>query len=101
MYITYILHSEGNDKYYIGSTNNLERRLKEHNEKDIGYTSKYHPWELLYSETFPNRVQAMKSEKYLKSLKDKALIKKYIAGWRSSIPVQPELITYVYNLHFT
>ncbi len=38
MYFTYILQSEKDGRYYIGSTNNLENRLKRHNKGYSRYT---------------------------------------------------------------
>lgn len=82
-YSVYILWSISAKKYYIGHTNNVERRLEEHIEGLKGYTEKYIPWSLEHIEMFPTRSEAMQKEKYLKSLKSKTKIKDYIAGWRS------------------
>lgn len=83
----YILYSFDWQKYYIGQTNNLSLRLDQHNKTGNGYTSKFRPWRLVYEETFDNRIEAVKLENYLKSLKNKDRIRQYIAGWRSkSLP---------------
>ncbi len=66
MFFVYII--ENNDgKLYIGQTYNLEKRILDHNELGIGYTSKFRPWKLIYSESFYSRKDAMKREKYLKT----------------------------------
>jgi putative endonuclease len=65
----YILRSEIVEKYYIGSTSDLEKRIKLHNSPRARWTKKYQPWVLIYSEEFISRSEAMKREKYLKSLK--------------------------------
>jgi len=83
-YFIYILYSPKFNHYYIGQTNNIEIRLKQHNEDRFSWTSSHRPWKLVYKEKFETRSQAMKAEKYLKSLKNKERIRKYIAGWRSS-----------------
>ncbi len=59
MFYCYILYSERLDKYYIGSTNDLNGRLQRHNTSNHGFTSTGKPWELKYSESFPkpNRKQ--------------------------------------------
>jgi len=67
MYFTYILRSKSFSKHYIGQTEDIEKRLAEHNSGETGYTSKYFPWELIYSESFETRSEAMKREKYFKS----------------------------------
>ncbi len=79
MYHLYILHSETSGKYYIGQTNNIDRRLEEHNSLSINsFTSKYRPWSLMISIPFENRSQAMKAEKYLKK-KPRDFIRRVIA----------------------
>ncbi|MEK7069434.1 MAG: GIY-YIG nuclease family protein [Patescibacteria group bacterium] len=83
-YVVYIIYSNKFDKYYTGHTNNIERRLIEHNSAKAGYTKYYQPWVLVYEQRFNNRTEAMALEKYIKSLKNKSRIKAYIAGWRSS-----------------
>ena len=68
MFSVYILYSIAFQKSYVGQTNDLQKRLLEHNAIDNkGFTSKYKPWILVYSENFENRADAMKSEKYFKT----------------------------------
>ena len=66
-YFIYILKSINYDKTYIGITNNLERRLKEHNAGKSIYTRRFKPWEIVYTEELPDRTAARKKEKYFKS----------------------------------
>ena len=82
-YTVYILYSNSGDKYYIGSTNNFQRRLQEHNGPNAKFTKKYQPWVTVYTETFKTRAEAVNVERYLKSLKNKERLHQYIAGWRS------------------
>ena len=67
MYHVYLLKSKKNDIFYIGYTNNIIRRLKEHNDRLIGYTKKYSPWSLIYYESFISLEDAKIREKSLKS----------------------------------
>ncbi len=68
MFYVYILYSDKFDKYYIGQTNDIERRFFEHNNKETNsFTSKYRPWRLVTSLEFSSRSIAMKAEKYLKN----------------------------------
>ena len=78
-YFVYILYSELHDKYYIGQTNSIGQRLERHNEFEVSnsYTSKYRPWILKnHVEVGLERKDAMKLERYLKSLKSKVRIAK-------------------------
>ena len=54
-------------KNYVGQTNNLSHRLKYHNSGKVKSTKRYILWELLYSEGYPSRGEAMKREKWFKS----------------------------------
>jgi putative endonuclease len=76
MYYTYILLSKKINKTYVGATNNLERRLKEHNSGESKFTKQYQPWTLFYSEEYQKWVDARKREKYLKSCAGRKFIKK-------------------------
>ncbi len=67
MFIVYVLHSEKFDKTYKGLTNNIERRLKEHNSKQQKSTKAFAPWKLIYKEEVKTRLEAREREKYLKS----------------------------------
>ena len=67
----YIIESKNAGRRYVGQTNDLQRRLEEHNNPDhkpAKYTSKVDgPWRLVYSEEFDSRSQAIKKERWLKS----------------------------------
>ena len=67
MYIVYILVSQNKkDKFYIGWTNNLNRRLHEHN---IGktYTTQWHqPYRIVYYEAYLDKQDALERERKLK-----------------------------------
>jgi putative endonuclease len=74
----YILKSYKNDTYYIGSTNNLPRRLNEHVSSKSRYTKNILPIELVFSQNFPSLTIARKIEYKLKKLKRKDIIKNII-----------------------
>lgn len=79
-YFTYILLC--NQKtYYVGITDNLERRLSEHKSKKSFYTKQFSDVELVYSEKVKNKITAEKREKQIKgwsNAKKKALIERNI-----------------------
>ncbi|PSO46746.1 MAG: endonuclease [Parcubacteria group bacterium SW_4_46_8] len=80
----YILYSFDHDKFYIGHTNDVNRRLAEHNDSDAtSWTASYQPWRIVHCEEHKDRSSAMEKESYLKSLKNKTRIQEYIAGWRN------------------
>ena len=74
----YILISEKiSSRFYIGVTNNLDRRLKEHiNAKGDDYTHRYAPWRLETYIVFRNRALAEDFELYLKSHSGRAFLRK-------------------------
>ncbi len=67
MYYVYILKSEQNNHYYTGLTNDIDRRLLEHNSGGTKSTKAHVPYKLVYKESFPTRVEARNREKFLKS----------------------------------
>jgi len=79
-YYTYILKSEEHDQYYIGQTNNIQKRIQRHNAGRENYTKKYRPWEITLILEKNSRSEAIILERKLKNLGRKRLIdfiKKY------------------------
>jgi putative endonuclease len=76
MYFAYILKSKVDGSYYKGSSENLALRLRQHNSGKSHFTSRKVPWELIYSEHFNTREEALKREKYFKSAAGRRFIKK-------------------------
>ena len=73
MYFVYILRTSANT-LYIGQTNDLERRLKEHqikSSKSAKYIRYFDSFKLVYQETFKTRTEAMRREIQLKRWKRK------------------------------
>ena len=66
-YTVYILYSEKYDKHYTGFSSDLQTRLQSHNDFGKGWTSRYRPWQLIYTKEFESKSEAMKFEKWLKS----------------------------------
>ena len=66
-YYVYILTNLHKTVLYIGVTNNLQKRVYQHKQKEIeGFTSKYNVDLLVYYETYPNIYDAIEREKKLK-----------------------------------
>ena len=56
-------------RYYVGCTNNIERRLKEHNNNKTFSLKNRGPFELIYKEEYSTLKEARKREKEIKSYK--------------------------------
>ena len=67
MFFVYILLSHKDNKRYIGYTSDLERRISEHQSGLVQSTKNRHPLELIYTETFDTKSDAMAREKYFKT----------------------------------
>ena len=78
MYYTYILKSKVKDRYYIGHCLDPVKRLILHNSGRSISTKAYIPWELVYSEEFATRSEAMKREYALKRIKNRSVLEKII-----------------------
>ena len=76
----YVLKSELNKSYYVGSTENINDRVKLHNSWLVQSTKRYIPWDLVYREEFPNLSRARKRELKIKSWKKRAAIEKLISN---------------------
>lgn len=77
----YILFNKIADKYYIGITENLQRRLSEHNSNQAHYTGKISgSWKILYSKWFNSKIEARQEEIRLK----KAGNRKYLEWYMSN-----------------
>jgi predicted GIY-YIG superfamily endonuclease len=78
MYIVYSIQSENTpERYYVGLTTDLSRRLEEHNAGKSIYTNKFKPWKLTISVAFQDKAKAEKFEKYLKTSSGRAFSKKH------------------------
>ncbi len=77
-YYLYILQSSSTNRHYIGHTQQLSERLHRHNTNRVPSTRRKGPWSLVYQEEFKTREDAAKRETYLKSLKDRTVIKQLV-----------------------
>ncbi|MDD4178477.1 MAG: GIY-YIG nuclease family protein [Candidatus Margulisbacteria bacterium] len=76
MYIVYVLSSLAAKKSYVGMTDDIDRRLNEHNAGKSSYTSRHMPWKLVYKEEYVSIMDARKREEYLKSTSGRRILKK-------------------------
>ena len=75
-YFVYILKSKNRNKTYVGYTSDLEVRLKEHNSGESKYTGRFKPWNLIYTEEFNNKNEAVSRERYYKTAAGRKWIKR-------------------------
>ena len=76
MYKVYILYSKKIERYYVGHTNNLDKRLATHNASGKKYTTKGIPWDLVKSFNCSSKSAAIELEQKIK----KRGIKRYLEG---------------------
>ncbi len=74
----YILYSSKLDKYYVGSTTDMPRRLEEHNRGKEKFTRTGCPWILVYIEIFTDLLDARRRELQIKKQKSRKYIETLI-----------------------
>ena len=67
MFYVYILVNESKTKTYVGSTENLNKRLEEHNAGKVKSSKPYRPYKILYWEEFDSLAEARRREAYYKN----------------------------------
>jgi putative endonuclease len=72
MYFIYVLQSEKDNKFYIGFTGDVDRRIKDHNEGKNLSTKNRRPFKVLYYEAHTSKHDALRRELYFKTAKGKA-----------------------------
>jgi putative endonuclease len=75
MFYVYAIKSLSRNYIYVGLTNNLDRRVKQHNLGQNKTTKPYVPFKLIYKHSFLTRVGARQKEKELKSGYGKEFLK--------------------------
>ena len=79
VYYVYILYSTQLDLFYIGSSENPEVRLSKHLANHKGFTGKAKDWKIVYTESYPDKTEALIREKQLKKWKNRERIQQLIA----------------------
>ena len=81
MYYVYVLKSSRDKNFYTGATNNLKRRLTEHNTGKNISTKARIPLKLIYYEAYLMREDAEAREKFLKTNLGKRFLKKQLKNY--------------------
>jgi len=84
-YYTYILFSLKTSTFYAGSTDNLERRFKEHQSGQVNSTKHKRPLVLIYYEAIPDHKRAQVRERYFKTSWGKRFLKKQLSCLNSPV----------------
>ncbi|KKP93790.1 MAG: Excinuclease abc c subunit domain protein [Parcubacteria group bacterium GW2011_GWA1_36_12] len=79
MFYTYILKSEKNNSFYIGSCEDLEIRISLHNKGLVKSTKRYIPWEIVHKEEYRLLKDAKERELQIKSWKKRRAIEGLIS----------------------
>jgi len=80
MYYTYVLKSQKNHRFYTGSSEDVTKRLSEHNTGKSKYDKINLPFVLLFQEAFETRTEAVRRERYLKTGAGRDEVKRIIMG---------------------
>ena len=86
IFYVYIVFSVKLHKFYVGSTNNLQRRFEDHNRGKTKFAKQGMPWKLVYHEAFPDRYSAYNREMEIKKKKSRQYIERLIDQAGSEYP---------------
>jgi putative endonuclease len=75
MHYVYILKSKNKNWVYVGSTNDLRRRFKQHENGENQSTKAYRPFRLIHYEAYLAKSDAVRREDYLKTTKGKSTLR--------------------------
>jgi putative endonuclease len=86
MFYTYILYSSSFDRFYIGQTNDIVKRIERHNNGYVNSSKAYKPWGIVFFKRFDTRAESMNYETFLKSKKSKDFISNLIKDFNENLP---------------
>lgn len=79
----YILRSDRSGRYYVGQTEEIQNKVKEHNNGEVRATKPWRPWTLLFERRFATRSEAVRWERRVKRRKSRAFIEQLIEEFNS------------------
>jgi putative endonuclease len=71
MFFVYIIQSQKNGRFYVGYSDNPDRRLLEHNSGKVTSTRLLRPWKKVYTESYCTQLEAMRRELEIKARKSR------------------------------
>ncbi|QQG42472.1 MAG: GIY-YIG nuclease family protein [Candidatus Giovannonibacteria bacterium] len=82
MFKIYIIQSLVNDRYYIGHTEDINKRVAKHNAGEVKSTKYGKPWKIIHLEEYSSRSEAYQRELEIKSYKGGIKFKKLLGLWK-------------------
>jgi len=82
IFTCYILKSQKSGKFYIGHTNDINRRFIEHNSGQTKSTKSGIPWDIVFTKTFNSKTEAAAFETFIKKMKSRKFIEDLTAKAR-------------------
>jgi putative endonuclease len=81
-FYVYVLQSQKHpEEFYYGYTGDLQRRIKEHNQKKNFSTKRYQPWKLIHYEACLSEQDAIRREEYLKTSQGSRMLRRRIKDY--------------------
>lgn len=75
MFYTYVLHCKKANKFYAGFSQDLRKRVADHQKNKVYSTKRLGDCKLIFYEAFENKKDAQRREKYFKTTKGKRALK--------------------------
>jgi putative endonuclease len=79
MHFVYILFSQSKNRYYIGSTQDMDGRIRRHNSNHKVFTGNASDWKLCWQKDFVDKASALAYEKMIKGWKSRIMIEKLVS----------------------
>jgi putative endonuclease len=76
----YVLECTKTSRFYVGSAQDVDVRLSEHNSGKVNSTRSFGPWAVVYRERHPDRTAAVKRERQIKLKKSRKWIEYHLLG---------------------
>lgn len=80
-YYVYVLQSLKTDWIYVGSTSDLRKRFKSHNDGENLSTKGYIPFKLIFYEAYLSKKDALRREEYFKTTKGKTTLRTMLKAY--------------------
>jgi len=77
-YFSYVIFSPESGEFYYGYFEDLEKVVEMHNSGQIGVTRGKGPWILMYSESYDNRMRAIRQSRFYRTVKGQRFLKKIL-----------------------